>query len=167
MWHGQQLPITFHLVSTLAKTSYPRYVGTPISAVSLLAGPDLRITPRLAHTLMAAVCFDAQGDDCFVWWSLGVGGFQGCATTRPNGQKRNISTEEARTSCASSSWRHGTLSRSWPSWLRHVPRGKHDDLGQCLPHTEVSQLSYGERPKEVRCAPGNAAQAVERGAACG
>ena len=44
MWHGQQLPITFHLVPTPAPTSTPRYVGTPISAVSLLAGPDLRIT---------------------------------------------------------------------------------------------------------------------------
>ena len=45
MWHGQQLPITFHLVPTPAPTSTPRYVGTPISAVSQLAGPDLRITP--------------------------------------------------------------------------------------------------------------------------
>ena len=54
MWHGQQLPITFHLVSTLAKTSYPRYVGTPISAVSLLAGPDLRITPIGGHRAKTA-----------------------------------------------------------------------------------------------------------------
>ena len=46
MCDGAQCPITFHLVSTPAKTSYPRYVGAPISTVSLLAGPDLKITPK-------------------------------------------------------------------------------------------------------------------------
>ena len=44
MCDGCQAPITFHLVSTPAKSSHPRYVGTPILAVSLLGGPDLRIT---------------------------------------------------------------------------------------------------------------------------
>ena len=51
MWLGQQLPITFHLVPTPAPTSTPRYVGTPISAVSQLAGPDLRITQALTGFL--------------------------------------------------------------------------------------------------------------------
>ena len=50
--------------------------------------------------------------------------------------------------------------------LRHVPRGKYD-AGTVPTHTDVSLLSYDERPKEVRCVPGNAAQVVERGAGCG